>query len=153
MYYQYSHALFQTLNTYTASPFIGSGNTTLSKSSIFGSCSFQSVSGASYPSGSKSLIVNGYQYTCTCNHGSWTEIWFKLPNEYYYVTHSMYITGTRWSNRTNAYFTNIPYSTHTVLDEYAYAVRAPAYYAYTPPVYAYTAQKVYQPLIYRYQTI
>ena len=144
--------MFTHFQTYSVNKFVGSGNTTHYANSVFGVCQFQSVSRESYPSGYASLTVNGYTYASRCRYGTWYEIHFELPNYYYYSTHKMYIYGTTWSSRTDAYFSNIPY--YAVQSSvYTYDIKTPAYYAYTAPIYAYTAPKYYQPIHYRYQTV
>ena len=64
----------------------------------------------------------------------------------------MYCYGISWSNRGDTHAYNVP--NYKGWDAtYWYYTASAAYYAYTPAVYQYTAQKVYQPLLYRYQIV
>ena len=71
---------------------------------------------------------------------------------YYYTSVSIYARSVGSFDRCIIYVSSSYLTGDTPRISY-YILSVPAYYAYTPAVYQYTAQKVYQPLLYRYQIV
>lgn len=104
-----------------------------------------------------SETLNGYTEFYTNGSGYLKYGWIgDILNDYCYVvvgTSETYVSDSR--KFFSSYLNNAYYAYTKAYYAYTSAKynTIPAYYAYVPPVYAYVAQKVYQPLLYRYQIV